>query len=343
MVEKITIIQVRGLSRTSLLLTDKTILSGKNGSGKTTVIEALHTTGWGRSFRTTRAQDLIADSAESAAWRITGSTQGVAWQYTTQITAHEKSTADISGSAISSCRSLWTDFLTITHSADRHSLVAGAPSTRRALLFSSAILGSVGRDLYRKYHAIYKRRLALIKNSRRYDAEADRPWVSLLWQYGTPLREIIKQELASILGVVGRIAPFTLDAHYLQEDPQLSDADMIEYHLREVAPIEYRARRILMGPQRDDLRIELHGKGARDRASRGQQRLCALALDAALAQHAADRYGYHVLFIADDFLSDLDRTARESAWHILNRLEVQRMVALLEDEEATPDWSRTVL
>lgn len=343
MVEKITITQVRAIARTTLLLGEKTILSGKNGSGKTTIIEALHTTGWGRSFRTQQIQDLIADSERSAAWRITGATSGVDWQYTTHITQKEKTTEDISGSSLRSCRSVWENFLAITHSADRHELVAGAPSARRSLLFSSAILGSEGRDLYRKYHAIYKRRLALIKSSRAYDGEADRPWVSLLWQHGIPLRAILRRELAAILHAAQRITPFELSAHYIQQDPELSLSDMIEYHLREVAPIEYAAKRILMGPQRDDVFIEFNGKSARDRASRGQQRLSALALDAALAQHAADQYGYPILFMADDFLSDLDQEAIGAAWEILNAVTVQRLVAVLATDPTDSGWCRAIL
>ena len=318
-------------------------MAGDNGSGKTTIIEALHTTAWGRSFRTPCAQDLIADSAHAAAWRIAGSTHGVSWHYTTQVSAAAKSTIDISGSTAQSCRSIWADFLVITHSADRHALVAGAPAIRRALLFSSAALGSEGRELYKKYHAVYKRRLALIKNSRFYDSESDRPWVTLLWQYGMPLREILKQELASIIHTVKKIAPFSVEARYLQEDPDFPLADMVEHHITEIAPIEYRAKRILMGPQRDDISIEFDGKNARERASRGQQRLTALALDAALAQHAADRYGHPILFSVDDFLSDLDQMAQESAWNILGSLSVQRLVALLPEEKSSSEWSRIVI
>lgn len=343
MVEKITMHQVRAIARTSLVLSDKTILFGKNGVGKTTVIEALHVTGWGRSFRTKQIQDLIADNSAGAAWRIDGSTNGVAWQYTTKIERGKKTTADISGYSIQNCRSVWNDFLTITHSADRQALVSGSPSTRRSLLFSSAVLGSSGRELYRKYHAVYKRRLALIKNSKKYDPEADRAWVSLLWQYGIPLREIIKQELAAILGIIKTNIPFSVDVHYIQEDPKLSLADMIEYHITQIAPVEYKAKRMIMGPQRDDIGIIFQGRNARDKASRAQQRLCSLALDSALAQHARDFYGYPTLFIADDFLSDLDDESKEIAWHILNSLSVQRVVALLGEEHAHTDWARVAL
>jgi DNA replication and repair protein RecF len=342
MVEQIILAQVRSIERTSLSFSEKTIVSGRNGVGKTTLFEALHTTSWGRSFRTACLHEVIQDTATKAQWRIAGTTGEAAWQYTTCITRDGRKTTDRTGKRIESCRAIWPDILPIVHWSDRQMLISGPPLLRRSFLSTAAVLSAEGRELYKAYHAVHRQRLALIKKSRRYDLEADRPWVSLFWHYGSALRVCMQQEFARIIAIAQRIAPFSLSARYIQEDPLLSIQDLIEYHLTKAA-YEYSAQKVIMGPHRDEIQIDFQGTNARSRASRGQQRLSALVLDAALAQYAAEEYGYPVIFVADDFLSDLDRAARASAWEIMERLTIQRVVSVIEGEQFPAAWDHAAL
>ena len=58
--ERLQIANVRNLERVELDLTDRgNLLVGANGSGKTSVLEAVHLLSMGRSFRPGRASGLI--------------------------------------------------------------------------------------------------------------------------------------------------------------------------------------------------------------------------------------------------------------------------------------------
>ncbi len=164
MVTQITIASIRGFERREITLPEsRLILEGANGSGKTTVIELLHATSWGRSFRTSTPRDLVRTDTQRAGWRIVGETNAMSWDYT--VTLDETGTRRmLSGtSPVPSCREIWPSFLTITHTAERRLMVAGGPHERRGFLLSLVCLSEQGRQLYRAYRLAYEQRASLIR------------------------------------------------------------------------------------------------------------------------------------------------------------------------------------
>jgi DNA replication and repair protein RecF len=79
----------------------------------------------------------------------------------------------------------------------------------------------------------------------------------------------------------------------------------------------------LVGPHRDDLVVRLGAADARIYASRGEQRLLALALRLSEAAAVRRRLGGPPVLLLDDVLSELDATARE---RVLAWLTVQGQV-----------------
>jgi DNA replication and repair protein RecF len=71
-----------------------------------------------------------------------------------------------------------------------------------------------------------------------------------------------------------------------------------------------------VGPHRDDVAVRLGRADARTAASRGEQRLLALALRLAVALVARRRHGEGPVLLLDDVLSELDRDVggRVLAW-----------------------------
>jgi DNA replication and repair protein RecF len=66
----------------------------------------------------------------------------------------------------------------------------------------------------------------------------------------------------------------------------------------------------VVGPHRDDLRLSLDGVEMARHASRGQQRLAALALRLAEGRWLAERRGEQPVVLLDDVLSELDPRRR---------------------------------
>lgn len=75
---------------------------------------------------------------------------------------------------------------------------------------------------------------------------------------------------------------------------------------------EARLRATQRGPHRDDLSLELKGLDARVYASEGQQRTLALALKLAQAQVLSTAHGQPPLLLMDDVFGELDRERRRA-------------------------------
>ena len=96
---------------------------------------------------------------------------------------------------------------------------------------------------------------------------------------------------------------------------------------------ELAARKFLIGPHRDELRVDIDGRSARQYASQGQTRTAALSLK--LAQRDIifdDREEYPVLLL-DDVLSELDPRRQE---FVLNHIQGgQVFITCCEEERLT--------
>ena len=83
-------------------------------------------------------------------------------------------------------------------------------------------------------------------------------------------------------------------------------------HLARVAPEDARLRVTTIGPQRDDLCLEVRGLAAAQFASEGQQRTAALALKLAQARLFAEEAGAAPLLLIDDIFGELDAARRNA-------------------------------
>lgn len=87
--------------------------------------------------------------------------------------------------------------------------------------------------------------------------------------------------------------------------------------LERLLDAELRVGRTLVGPQRDDLQVSLHGKDASTHASAGELRRVAFALVVAAAEVAAAAAGGTMLFLVDDVEAEFDE---QRLHHILRYL-----------------------
>ena len=339
MVTKITIASIRGFERREITLPEsRLILEGANGSGKTTVIELLHATSWGRSFRTSTPRDLVRTNTQRAGWRIAGETNAMSWDYT--VTLDETGTRRmLSGaSPVPSCREIWPSFLAITHTAERRLMVAGGPHERRGFLLSLACLSEQGRQLYRAYRLAYEQRASLIRHGI-YHEESDTIWLENLWKTGIQLRMLMQAQCERIVAYAAQLAPDSaLTLSYIPSGSGESVEQLVAQHQARYAREEYRARKSFVGPHRDEIEILYEGIPARRRASRGQQKLCAFILDAALASHALHDHQFPVLFACDDFQADFDAIRIEQALEIVERMPCQSIISVAPGELRRKGW-----
>ncbi|SHE86633.1 DNA replication and repair protein RecF [Seinonella peptonophila] len=116
----------------------------------------------------------------------------------------------------------------------------------------------------------------------------------------------------------------TLEVYYQPSTTQLSQhesaewEDMLSQEIRQIRTKELRRRTTLIGPHRDDLRLEVAGVDVGAFGSQGQQRTAALALKLAELELIREEIGYYPILLLDDVLSELDDSRRS---HLLKKIQ----------------------
>jgi DNA replication and repair protein RecF len=289
------------------------LLSGRNGQGKTNLLEAIAVLLTGRSFRTSRLGEIATWGTALAS--LSGEVRRDDGSRTLRRTIHraEDGTWQSSGDLVPWAKVIvfgWQD-LEIMH---------GPPGARRGFLdgFAGRLYASHIPTLLR-YRQIVARRNSVL--GARSEGTLDgrlAPWDEQLATVGVELIDRRRRAAAALQTELARVHPVVsgseqkVEIRYRATVGEASDVAgflrAIEARRRE----EVRRGLTLVGPHRDDIAIELDGVDVRTFGSRGQQRLLALALRLAEVMPVRDAVGTAPVLLLDDALSELDDRARDN-------------------------------
>jgi DNA replication and repair protein RecF len=297
-----------------------TVVAGRNGAGKSNLLEALYFACTGRSCRTSNERECVRFGAgvlrlelDAGEHKLTvGFQPGESKRFTVD-------GAPVERLADSSARPLVSVFL-----PDRLELVAGTPSLRRAHLDQVvAALWPARTGTRRAYAQALAQRNALVGSIRsgRAGRGSLAAWDAELARHGVEL-------MADRRATIDRLRP-RFDAH--AQGLGLDGEAALEYRPRSKATtadelaaelgdrIEGDLQRGFTGhgPHRDDLVFSLDGRDLRAYGSRGQQRLALLALLLAEREELAEVRGEAPLMLLDDPMSELDAGRRERLVDVL--------------------------
>lgn len=285
------------------------LFTGGNGAGKTSLVEAVHLLGYGRSFRGRVRDGLIRTGAAHlelfAEWEDgSGRRRRAGLRHTGQSWE-----ARMDGSAVPSLTEFCAGLAVVTFEPGSHELVGGSAEQRRRFLDWG--LFHVERDflpVWRRYARALKQRNALLKS--RPDIRTLAPWDQELAEAGEPLHrlrqtylESIEPHLATSAGeYLSELGGFALEylPGWRRQDMSLSDALLLARE-RDLA-LGYTS----VGPHRADWSYRFSGLPAREALSRGQEKLAALACILGQAQAYATQQGEWPLLCLDDLASELD-------------------------------------
>jgi DNA replication and repair protein RecF len=308
-----------------------TLISGPNGSGKTSLLEAIYVLGRGRSFRTRRLEHLIRQGTgqfvvfgevDAADRRIPlgveGSVSGVR--------------ARIGGTAAGSLAELALALPVQIIDPEVHGLIEDGPNRRRRFLDWGVFHGEQSFVTnWQRYRQALKQRNAALKAGQAPAAVA--AWDVDLIRYGE-LISVARSEY------VARLSPHTasIGRNLLGMELELSyrfgwAKDMSFGEAIEHSRSHDQASGVTqVGPHRAELSIRLNGMPVKDRISRGQQKLLAAALLIAQLELFPEDARVKPSLLLDDPAAELDddRLAgliREVASH-----SVQLIVTTLHSE-----------
>ena len=318
MITNLHIHHLRGLAETSLSLGSSVNLwVGENGAGKTSVLEAVSILSLGRSFVTSRIKSII--TFDQSSLTVFGRIQGQHQEHrlAVQVNRDDERKLRLDGSAAKNqvALSRLLPVLQITpHSVD---VITGSPGDRRRFMDWGAFHWSGGNG--QSFNAL--RRALLQRNSLLRSGILNgsdlAPWEQQIALYGEEVDSWRRTFVADVKPLFDQLLVemelgIELDLVYRNG---WGDGDLAGT-LESQRGRDIRARSTLSGPQRADFELLRDGVKAGDTLSRGQLKVCNLALVLGQLQASARR-GISPVLCLDDPGAELDHRFLGRVWEII--------------------------
>lgn len=323
------------------------IISGSNGSGKTSLLEAIHYACYLRSFRTPFARELIAQEKQAFFLKLrleqeTGEHDNVEIGF-----SGNQRLVKINGKKITSYKDLTQVVRIITITEDDLMLVKGGPEQRRAFLDSAVpLMNHEYLSLLRQHKIVVAQRNALLSTIHSQSSSLSASyevWTEQLWQLSRSLAqervafiEQLNKKIASLAMLFPQDMQDTFELLYRQKNQSLYES--WEHCLRSLPRLfeeERRMARSTWGAHLDDCLLFYKKKSLQRFASRGQQKLFVLLLK--IAQCQLD--GKSILLL-DDFMTDLDERVLAILVHLLESLHIQILITTPVESELLSGYFR---
>ncbi len=318
-------------------------LYGVNGSGKTSLLEAISVLAHGRSFRTRKYRRLIQRDLNdfTVFGRVdTTGKAGVAMGVTRKRSG--ESHFRIDGAGINSSAELAVHLPLLVLNAESFGLLAGSPKQRRQ--FFDWLVFHVKpefRATWRDYSRCVKQRNSLLRR--------DKIGYSDLHPWDT---EIARLSVLIERNRLACVAPFLEEFRKLADglDSGFGNITAIEYlsgwksdedyqaQLLEAFPRDRKLGYTSLGPHKSDLKITVGGLPAGEILSRGQQKSMIAALHVAEARVFTRENRQGCVFLIDDMPAELDAANIQRVGQWINATSSQVFVTGVEFKPMRDLW-----
>ena len=298
-----------------------TVVRGRNGAGKTNLLEAVGYLATLSSFRAVAAEAMVRQGCEQAVVRGEGRRGGRPVLIETEIRASGRGRAAVNRQPARRAADLFEALRVTVFSPDDLALVKGPPAGRRRWLDDALVsLHPRNDSLRRDFERVVRQRTSLLSQA----GGRLTPDVAVtLDVWDAKLIETGEALAAARVDFVERAQPVVAKAYAdlatagSSPPPEAAAIAGLAYEapwrgeglaqaLVGARADELRRGVSLVGPHRDDVSLTVGGLPARTHASQGEQRSLALALRLATHQVVAEAVGEPPLLLLDDVFSELD-------------------------------------
>jgi DNA replication and repair protein RecF len=283
---------------------------GRNGAGKTNLLEAIHVGTQGFSPRSRNDAQLVRFGAEAARIELAGSRAGSQLEIEITLRPGDARKARLNGATLRAAEQLRSEVSTLVFTPDRLVVVKGGPAARRAYfdralgrLFPAraGVPAEYGAAVAQRNAAL--RRVTIGASSR----DAVSPWTDRVAELGSALVEARREAIALLAPLFAECAlELGLPGGELRYDADPPTAEALEARLDD----DLERGTTGLGPHLHDIEIRADDRDLRRFGSQGEQRLAVLSLILAEAALLAERGPAPPLLLLDDVLSELDEGRR---------------------------------
>ena len=298
---------------------------GRNGSGKTNLLEAIHYAALGRSHRISNDSNVVRYGEDFAVSTIGIDTTLGQREITVQFHPGEaqKKEIYIDGKRIQKFSDMMGCLRCVIFSPEDLGLIREGPSVRRRYL--DMMISQISRKYFialQQYRLGLDQRNAILRNLRS-DPTVSKSLLGVFEEaMAEPAAEIIR-ERRRITSVLSDIAQNTyLRISGTEEQLRISYHSSVKEEenvsesfcklLYENREDDIRLGMTSVGPHRDDLILTLDKNQIKHFASQGQVRTAALSMKLSQMKILKDDSGEDPILLLDDVMSELDRKRRAS-------------------------------
>jgi DNA replication and repair protein RecF len=283
------------------------LVVGRNGVGKTNLLESLHLATQGFSPRTRHDGQLIRFGETAGRVSVIGHRGVSPVEATVTLRQGQAKEARLNGARLPSAESLRRELSTLVFTPDRLAVVKGGPAARRA--YFDRVLGRVfpaRAGAPQEYLAALAQRNAALRRvqARLSDRDALEPWTERVATLGATLVELRRSALETLAPAFAvRAEELGLPSARLGYDAEPPTRAALEARLAQ----DVDRGTTGLGPHLDDVLVASGDRDLRQFGSQGEQRLAVLSLLLAEAELLPDP----PLLLLDDVLSELDLGRRQ--------------------------------
>ncbi len=299
---------------------------GRNGAGKTSLLEAVHFGALAWSPRTADDSRVVRIGATVTRVELDGALRGVPTAWAVGFQPGTAKRATVNGAASPTVDALAEHAAILVFTPERLAVMKGAPALRRRYL-DRAVARSWPRysAVVSAYAGALQQRNQLLRRLRAGGRAHDalEPWEAQLAQLGSEIRRArsrfvaaLRDPFAQHLATIGELAE-PVELRYEARGPDDEGGQRAELEARRAGDIQRGST--TTGPHHDELAVAQGERDLRGYGSQGEQRSAVLALLTAEADLVAEVRGVRPVLLLDDVASELDRGRAQSLLLLLRQ------------------------
>lgn len=343
-IQSLSVTQFRNLSSLRVDLSPTiNVFYGVNGSGKTSVLEAVHLLSLARSFRTSHFKHYLQHDEQCCTLFAEIATLGS--EHALPVGVQRQRSGElqvrIAGADVESVATLAELLPVQLINSDTFLLLEGSPSVRRQFLdWGSFHLENQFLSVWKGVKRIIKQRNALLKHDK-IDGQMREAWdaefVRLAEQLDSYRSHYVEALIPCFETVLSELLTVSdLSIQYYRGWDRKRDFNEV---LAEGFQRDLQAGFSHAGPQRADLRIKINGQPAAEILSRGQQKMVVSALKVAQGRLLKQFTGRDCLYLIDDLPAELDEHHRQRLCQMLVDMKSQLLVTCVDTEAFRNCWA----
>ncbi len=286
-------------------------IHGRNGQGKTNLIESLYVLTHLKSFRTSHLTELEMFTKDASSIRANLTKQGVSHLVEIDLKKNQKKVR-LDGKNIGYTSDYIKNFFSILFSPDQLVFFKEYPLERRN--FIDRVLVLVDRNyfqLVKDFNRIKKQKSSLLRQKAVKDVAVWNQMLSGLIPRIAGARNDFVKDINDILpGIFSHLTgrENILEFHYqgdLDKRTEREESKIYSF-LQEKLDMEIEKGHLCFGPHKDQFWLTLDGQRDKQSFSQGEYRITFLALQFSINQLIKEKLGFNPVILLDDIFSELD-------------------------------------